>query len=423
MKPRSPSAPVATRAFPRWMHHRRFLAGLAVLVLPLLHREPALGAPRIELVPEAPELLESRHDPFVTVRLVDCPTRSPVGSLDVRVLATPGTATEGVDFFAFGRVRLGALDGDGQRTIRSAEIPLEVVHDEETEPPEDFFLRAELEPGASIDCGHGAAIPEVAPPVRLRIVDVVQDLSVVSFVDDSVHMTEGDGDEPRFARLAVSRREGRMPVSVACQTTRAGSAVEREDFDPVAVVLGWGENDQEDKWCEVPIRGDDLAEAPETVTLALVPLVGSLEIRTSKATVHVRDDDAPGRVQFTAVRFTAKESDAAAVVGLERKWGSEGASSVRVRVTPRGARAGEDYRVEDTIVTWDPGDQGNRELRIALVDDEEPEPLESLVLRLESVDEETLLGDLVDAIVQIEDDDAIRLGEDARSTADPGVGE
>ena len=393
------------------MSRRKTLHSLAAAWAMAITLAPAASAARLEFDREAYEFREDAGIVFATLRLVDCAAPRPSGSVRVEVVAADGSAREGVDFYGYAAGPIGTPD-DGQspsgapRSFRTLEVPIQIVHDEESEGDESFELRVRMPEQAALGCDDSASAAPLSTSAAatVTLVDVPFDQSTVGFLRSELRVTETDPPQRRMARFVVERTSGRQPISVVCQTTRGGSAAEGEDFAPVAEVLAWGEGDSSSRDCLVPVLSDDLGETAETVAVALQVVAGeAVALAASRATLHIDDDDSPGRVQFESTRFLAREADGRAGGRVLRRGGTEGAVEVRGLALGREAEEGVDYLPPRSTARWEDGEQGPLEVELPLVRDAEREPSESIVLSLEMVSAEPLLGDLRNAIIEIED--------------------
>ena len=173
------------------MRSRRFVCGIASLVLVLVAGAPAAAEERVPASSPPPvsalgpsvsfataklEVSEgSSREAYAIVQLRDCATRTPEGLVELEVLGVDRTAVEGADFFAFGRLSLGtvaAAEGEARaRTYRTRELPIFVVDDEVAEGEETFLLELRLAEGAQIDCGNGPLPVSTGPPLTVAIED------------------------------------------------------------------------------------------------------------------------------------------------------------------------------------------------------------------------------------------------------------
>jgi hypothetical protein len=136
----------------------------------------------------------------------------------------------------------------------------------------------------------------------------------------------------------------------------------------------------------VPLNAAAVAEATETLDTALnelVPLKGSVRIQVGGIA-----NEAGGTVTFRVTRSGG---------GFGKAW-------VRYRTTNGSAKAGEDYQALAGLLNWDDGEQGDKTVSVALVNDAFYEDSEQFTAEL-SDPYGTELGAPVSASITIVDDD------------------
>ncbi|MEL6187925.1 MAG: Calx-beta domain-containing protein, partial [Myxococcota bacterium] len=129
---------------------------------------------------------------------------------------------------------------------------------------------------------------------------------------------------------------------------------------------------------------------------------GGARLGTATATVAVVDAGA-GDVSYMG-RSTVLESAADFTLTFERSGEAYGPLTLSYRVVGGTAQADTDVADSAGTVGWDADETGTREARIALVDDNEDEPDETLVFRFEVSDPTAVLS-VAEATVTVLDDD------------------
>jgi len=98
------------------------------------------------------------------------------------------------------------------------------------------------------------------------------------------------------AEIAVTRTGGSDgAVSVQCSTIAGGTATPVDDYTEVNLTLEWADQDNEPKFCIVPINDDNInTEITETVNLELSNPTGATLGNPKTATLEITEDCGPG---------------------------------------------------------------------------------------------------------------------------------
>jgi serine protease AprX len=113
----------------------------------------------------------------------------------------------------------------------------------------------------------------------------------------------------------------------------------------------------------------------------------------------------PGELQFGAASFSADENAGNVLVTVTRTGGDAGQVTVGYATADDTASAGEDYQATTGTLTFPDGETG-RSFSVPILDDPDAEGDESFALILENPTGGALLGNPVDVLVTILDDDA-----------------
>lgn len=387
------------------------MKSLRISLIVVLAVASAVHAAKIQFSEKTYRLVEGDEQPVTAlVELTDCPTRAPLGSVAVRVVATDASAHEGADYFAFSEFELGSQPPPPGsrlgRVYKTQEVPMHVVDDDEEESDETFYLGLVLDPDAKLDCGSGPEPLQLGEQAAVTIVSNDERTSRVEFEDVDTIVREGDGATKVIGRARVRRIGGTTGAEVTCISEADGSATVRKDYVPVRQKLSWKAGQMEEKFCEVEILNDDLVEGEESLRLSLVdPSRGVTLGAQSSAMLKIEDDDDAGQVAFAAVEYTATEGEGEAEVVIARKGGTDGAISVDYFARSGSAREEEDFAPARGRLLWEAGDSTPKKIRLQILDDDSVEKIESFTLSLSAPSGGATLGDFANAVVVVGDND------------------
>lgn len=254
--------------------------------------------------------------------------------IQINVYSQDLTAIGGLDYELVD-VNLTFLPGENGKMVR-----VRTFHDSLVEPDETFTLNVATPVNARVDAlsfGTGTILSPVVPQIS---------------VGDAIAV-EADG---YLVFTLTLDQPTTVPVTVAA-TTVNGTATGGLDFTPVAVNVTFAPG-QTVATVMVPIFEDNLAEGPETLTLALSnPVngliadgigVGTIVDASVKATITVLPDPAPvvegGAVIFTVTLDRGTQVPANAIV------------TVDYRTFDLTATAGLDYVPRSGTLTFGPNE-------------------------------------------------------------------
>ncbi|MGH7484841.1 MAG: Calx-beta domain-containing protein, partial [bacterium] len=167
-----------------------------------------------------------------------------------------------------------------------------------------------------------------------------------------------------------------------------------------------------------------LAEQPEEFFLNLSAPTGGARIAASQATAVIASDDGGGQLRFFFApdALFVTEANGTVSVPVERLNGWTGTVSVHYETLSGTATAGADFAAASGTLTWADGDTNFKVIDVEFFDDNDPEILESLQIRLSQATGGVTIGTR-DQELAIEDNDpglllartGVTIGESAGS--------
>lgn len=311
-------------------------------------------APTLSLVPVASGIDESAGGIEVEAEL-----SNPSGYDLVVPLSFGGSAVEVLDYErAVTDLRIPA----GTRTAR---LQLQVVDDTLDEAPETLRI--------------GIGIPANARAGTLTQLDLrIEDNDAPPIANfTAATRTQMESAGPAVLRVGLSTVSGQ---DISLPLIWGGSARPSQDYaaSPTSLKIPAGALGAS---LSVGVIDDVLNEGLETVIVGLGSSAQATTGSVPDFTLRIRDDDPLPRLSFASAQRTVRESG-----GLQRIRVQLSASSGRdVEVPIRiggSALQSVDYRVEGPAVVRVPAGRQFADLRLSLIDDTEPETLETIVLML-----------------------------------------
>jgi V8-like Glu-specific endopeptidase len=268
--------------------------------------------------------------------------------------------------------------------------------------------------------------PPAAPPgtaltclLRVTVVDNVDQNVTSSFMQK---VTTGTSTPPGTLQLtaatysvgeagstltvSVTRAGGSAGAVGATFKTSNGTASSGSDYSPVTQTVNFANGDTAAKLVTIPILEDTLVEGGETFTVTLsAPTGGATLGAPSGATVTITDNDvaaSPGKLQFSAVNYSAGESAGGAVVTVTRTGGSFGVLTASVVPSGGSAAAGSDYTSATLGVAFASGDTAPKTVTVPILSDTLVEGNETVNLTLTG----SAIGSPATAVLTIVDDDS-----------------
>jgi hypothetical protein len=130
----------------------------------------------------------------------------------------------------------------------------------------------------------------------------------------------------------------------------------------------------------------------------------------------------PGTLSLSAASYEVAESSTTASFMVTRTGGSDGEVSVDITASAGSATAGVDFGTITTTATFTDGDRTAKTGTVAIFDDSDEEPDETIALTLSNVTGGATIGTQDTAVITIRDDDApAPSGGEGRHLNDSGV--
>lgn len=301
-------------------------------------------------------------------------------TVNVDYSVTGGTAVSGVDFVT---LEDGTLTFDHNLGETSKPIQVTIIDDAVYETSETVEITlsnpaggADLANGKSAIVATGTVANDDAPP-RLTI--------------SSPAVSEGDAGDAAVLRFVVSRRgESSLPAGVAYDIESTGSATAAgDDSDythtvdsPISIPPG-----QNSATIEVAVNGDNLAEADETVVIALTgPVNAEFEngAESIEGTGTIANDDLL-RLSINSPAVDEVDSGGTSTLAFTVTLDSETPANVTVNylIEDGTAEAPGDYTdPADGTLTFIPGGSLSQDISVTVIGDNELETTETVMARL-----------------------------------------
>jgi ribosomal protein L35AE/L33A len=322
------------------------------------------------------------------------------GDVFVKLNTTDDSAEAGKDYISVSGITLSWGNGDtGDKTFN-----INILDDSLVEGDETFNLTLS-------DPSGGATIGDPDTAV-ITITDNDESPAGTLQFSKAEYSVDEDG---KSVEITVTRENGSGgAVSVKCASSD-GTATAGNDYVQTTSTLNWGNGDNADKSCTVPILDDEMIEGNETFNLILSNSTGGASIGDPDTTeVTIIDDEVPpaGTLQFSKAKYSVDEDGDSVEITVTREDGSSGAASVKVVTKDNTAENGEDYEKTTKKLKWDDGEADSKTFTVAILDDSKVEDDEIFKLKLKKA-EGAELGSQIKAKVTIIDDDS--------STGEPGT--
>jgi parallel beta-helix repeat protein len=273
--------------------------------------------------------------------------------------------------------------------------------------------------GPAIDMrGRPVAASLVLQPFSSAM--TIRTMGTLQFTASTYVIDEGDRGTVS-ALVTVSRLgESAGAVGVTYATT-AGTAAAGPDFTVVSGTLAWADGQAGTKSFSVPVLGDTLLEAFETVGLTLSAPTGGAVLGSPAAAILeiANDEPAPaGSLQCAAATLVQSEGASTAAVSVSRVGGSFGAVGASYAIVAGTATAGVDYTAAGGTLAWGDGDSAAKTVYVSVIPDGVAEPGETLTVTVTSSTGGAVLGLPNATELTIVDDD----GPGAAAAGDGGGG-
>ena len=272
------------------------------------------------------------------------------GEVSVQYRTVDGSATAGSDYTDTS----GTLTWpDGNASPKTISVP--ITEDSVPEGDETFTLELFNPTGWAILGDH--------PETEVTIAD--DDASTVRFSVATWVVDETAGS----VSLAVTRSGDLTAAGSALWETADGTAVDGQDYTAASGVVDWPAGDGSNKFLQVSILDDMIAEDDETFTVALSSPGGNAFLgEPFVSTVTIHSDDVT-EISLTTASDTLTEGSGPATITAVRNGVLNGAVSVDYATFDGTAVAGEDYTARSGTVSWADGDGAPKSISIPITDD------------------------------------------------------
>ena len=269
--------------------------------------------------------------------------------------------------------RSGTLTFAPGQTVKTISVP--VIGDNRDEDDETFFVNLTNPVNASIAVaqGIGTIIDDDNPPT----------LSI-----NNVTQAEGTGGTTTPFEFTVSLSNPSTREITVDYATQDGTAIVADnDYQPRAGTLTFAPG-QTVKTISVPVIGDNRDEDDEAFFVNLTnPVNAALDVAQGLGTI-VNDDVAP-TVFFSHETLTVNEGDGTVFIFARLSTPSGRTVTVDYAVTGGSATPGDDYVLNGTTLTFNPGDL-SRAFTIDIIDDTLAEDTATVELALSNPQNATL---------------------------------
>lgn len=324
----------------------------------------------IEDVEEGYVRLVAPSSPFENQRTVSVRVERFDGSDDpvsVDWALLDGTATAGADFVANAGT-LSWSDGD----TRAQLVEIELLDDTDVEGEETFVLALS---------GASGRILISTPEIPIVIQDYEE--GAFSFAVTATSAREDAG----LLFLPLIREggtDGAITLDLAFDNPSVGTpATADQDFTvrlPSFVVP-----DGVATWpVPIELRDDTLVEGAEAFVVRLDAASSGARIGTPAEVQVTVEDWEEGQAQLLESALSVEETAPEAILTVTRANGSDGPATVRYRAVPGSAGVDLDFESAEGEIQWANGEEGPKNIRIPLLDDDLVEGNETFAVRLES---------------------------------------
>ncbi|MEE9320363.1 MAG: Calx-beta domain-containing protein [Granulosicoccus sp.] len=289
------------------------------------------------------------------------------GAASVNYAITRGTASLSADISPPSLTGLVSWSANDQSTNKTIRIPL--VVDDVVEADETFIVTLSGADGVSLGT-------PVAVTVTIINDDVQAVPGTIQFTQSDLSVNENAGS----LTVNITRTGGRDGAVSVDVNTRAGSAAEGEDFEPVSTRLSWASGDVSSRILSIPIKFDTDVEVAETFTIVLSNATPGNEVIGSPAQLTVTISNIVngqfGLLQFADSSVAVDEDSGTISLSVLRRGGTDGEVSVVYTTEAGTASAAEDFVSSTGVLRWDDGDSNPKNLSIPIVHDTDSEPNE-----------------------------------------------
>jgi hypothetical protein len=334
-----------------------------------------------------------------TVAITVTRTGGSSGPVSVSYATQDGTAQAGGDFTAAS----GTISwADGDSTVKTITVP--IIGDTVYEPSEQFSVQLGSPTG-------GASLGLItSATVTILNDDAAPSAGILSFDPNAYAPVEGDSGSTAVT-ITVTRSGGSAGAVSVVVTTADGTAQAGSDYLTASATLSWAAGASGARTLTVPILGDVVNEADETVRLVLSGPVGGAALGASTASLVIITDDAVQEAGILALPSPAPgvaeggSGTTALLIPVVRQGGSAGAVSVTYALTGGTAQVGTDVQALGGTLSWAAGETGTRYITMTVLGDLAVEPDETAVITLSDPTGGARVPD-TSVVVTITNDDA-----------------
>ena len=362
----------------------------ALTVRILAHATTLFDGGEIRIVSENVNLLERGSDGLagtttVVVERIPNDEGAATGEVSIGYELVSGTAIVGEDV-VIAEGRLSWLDGESG----TREIVLSAIPDTEREQTEQAVFRLLDQSAPSniiLQTGRASVPVEVQDSAFAEIGQLV-------FASESIDVFETAGT----VEVTVSRQNGTLGAASVTISSVSGTAEQNVDFIPIEERLLWADGEGGDKTISIVVLDDDIEEGAEEFKLVLVDAepygddqqLGARREQTVRIAERAQPEEA-GEIQFVGVDRSIPEPGTSTIV-VERINGADGPVEAELFVQSESTASSADYRLSTTVLRWEDGESGRKEVDFEALADSENEGREVLVLQIAIVEGAAELG-------------------------------
>ena len=211
------------------------------------------------------------------------------------------------------------------------------------------------------------------------------------------------GEQAGSATITVNLNTASGQAVSVNYATSDGTAVSGSDYTATSGILNFAPGEIS-KSFNIPILGDLLDEANETILLALSSPTNATLGTSKEATILINDDDDAPTVSFSSASYKVVENtDTEATISVQLSAVSGQTVSVNYASSNNTATAGSDYTAVSGTLIFDAGDI-SQTFTVPILPDDIQEGTETVNLTLSGASNATP-GAITAATLSIEDDD------------------
>ncbi len=311
-------------------------------------------------------------------------TGSATGAASVDYATSNGTATAGQDYTSASGTLIWSAGDSSAKTFS-----VNITQDTNQESAETVNLALSNPNGVTLG------------PPNTAVLTILDDDATPDITINDVTQNEGNSLNSMVFTVSLSNASGQQ-VSVN-YSTENGTASGGSDYVSVTnqpITFSPGETS---KQIAINILGDSTVEPDETFFVNLITAING-NITDSQGVGTLTNDDTPGSIQLSASSYVVNENAGTAPITVTRTGGLSEGVTVRFVTVDGTAAQGGDYTSIRTTLAFAPG-ESTKVVDIPILNDNIDEPDETVVIALESPTGGAVLGNPINAILTIVDDD------------------